>query len=80
MNEELRNKLRVKENEPNDWFETLYFKSNDSGSGIPWANMAPHPIFKKWIDQISLLEYAISLQRSEYQLAFKQINQIGVVS
>ena len=56
MNEELRKKLGVNENKPNDWFETLYSESNDSGSGVPWANMAPHPTFKKWIDQSSPLE------------------------
>ncbi|MCE7995219.1 MAG: class I SAM-dependent methyltransferase [Roseivirga sp.] len=56
MNEELRKKLGVNENEPNDWFETLYSESNDSGNGVPWANMAPHPIFKEWIDQSSPLE------------------------
>ena len=56
MNEELRKRLGVKENQPNDWFETLYSESNDSGSGVPWANMAPLPIFKKWIDQNSPLE------------------------
>jgi len=56
MNEKIRKKLGVKENNPNDWFETLYSESNDSGSGVPWANMAPHPIFKKWIDESSPLE------------------------
>lgn len=55
MSEELRKKLGVKENRPNDWFETLYSESNESGSGVPWANMAPHPFFKKWIDQFSAL-------------------------
>ena len=56
MNEALRKKLGVEEHKPNDWFETLYSESNDSGSGVPWANMAPHPIFKKWIDQSSPIE------------------------
>lgn len=51
MNEEMKNKLGVEENKPNDWFETLYSKSNQSGNGVPWANMAPHPIFKSWIDK-----------------------------
>ncbi|OIQ39154.1 MAG: hypothetical protein BM563_04920 [Bacteroidetes bacterium MedPE-SWsnd-G1] len=53
MNKELRDKLGVNENNPNDWFETLYSESNDSGSGVPWANMAPHPIFKNWINTLS---------------------------
>ena len=56
MNEEIRKKLGVNENKPNDWFETLYSESNDSGSGVPWANMAPHPIFKNWIDESSPLK------------------------
>lgn len=51
MNEEIRNKLGVDENQPNDWFETLYADSDDKGQGVPWANMAPHHIFKQWIDQ-----------------------------
>lgn len=49
MNEELRNKLGVKEDKPNDWFEVLYSESNEGGEGVPWANMAPHPLFKSWI-------------------------------
>lgn len=56
MNEEIRKKLGVKENKPNDWFETLYSESNNSGDGVPWANMEPHPIFKKWIDDNSPLK------------------------
>jgi len=56
MNEELRRELGVKEDKPNDWFETLYSGTTESGDGIPWANMAPHPIFKEWIDQYRLSE------------------------
>lgn len=55
MNEETRNKLGVAENKPNDWFETLYSKTNESGNGVPWANMAPHPVFKSWIDDNPLV-------------------------
>ncbi|MFY0687559.1 MAG: class I SAM-dependent methyltransferase [Cyclobacteriaceae bacterium] len=51
MNKEIRKKLGVEESKPNDWFETLYAESNDAGSGVPWANMAPHPVFKEWIDK-----------------------------
>lgn len=51
MNEELRKQLGVEENNPNDWFETLYTQSSEKGNGVPWANMAPHPLFKRWIDQ-----------------------------
>ncbi|MCU4174446.1 class I SAM-dependent methyltransferase [Carboxylicivirga sp. N1Y90] len=56
MNEEIRNKLGVEENKPNDWFEVLYSESNESGNGVPWANMAPHPVFKNWIDKTSSLK------------------------
>ncbi|RKE94860.1 class I SAM-dependent methyltransferase [Ichthyenterobacterium magnum] len=49
MNEKTRKKFGVDENKPNQWFETLYSKSNEGGKDIPWANMAPHPIFKNWI-------------------------------
>lgn len=49
MNEEFRKKLGIEENHPNDWFEVLYSDANDVGDGVPWANMAPHPLFKNWI-------------------------------
>lgn len=49
MSKELRDKLGVEENKPNDWFETLYATTTEDGEGVPWANMAPHPLFKKWI-------------------------------
>lgn len=51
MSDELRKKLGVKENKPNDWFETLYSESNESGEGVPWANMTSHPFFKKWMTE-----------------------------
>lgn len=51
MSEEIRKKFGITENKPNDWFETLYSASNVSGDGVPWANMAPHPVFKNWIDK-----------------------------
>lgn len=53
MSEERRKQFGVDENKPNDWFETLYATSNTNGNGIPWANMAPHPIFKNWLDNTS---------------------------
>lgn len=56
MNEELRKKLGVEENKPNDWFEQLYSESDEAGSGVPWANMTPHPIFKSWIDKFPALK------------------------
>ena len=47
----MRRKLGVDENKPNDWFESLYSESNESGQGVPWANMSPHPLLKSWIDR-----------------------------
>ena len=51
MNEKRRNELGIEENKPTEWFETLYSDSNEKGKGVPWANMAPHPIFKNWITE-----------------------------
>lgn len=51
MDQKTRKKLGVDENKPNDWFETLYSKTNEDGEGVPWANMTPHPVFKNWIDK-----------------------------
>lgn len=51
MDKAFRSKMGVAEEKPNDWFETLYSNSNESGEGVPWANMSPHPIFKDWLDQ-----------------------------
>lgn len=50
MNEELRKKLGVEEDMPNEWFETLYSESNEGGEGVPWAEMKPHSMFKNWLD------------------------------
>ena len=52
MSKELRDQLGVKEDRPNDWFETLYSDTSESGEGVPWANMTPHPLFKKWVDDV----------------------------
>ena len=49
MDEKTRKILGVDENKPNKWFETLYSDSNKGGEGVPWANMAPHPMLKSWI-------------------------------
>lgn len=53
MNAEMRKQLGIEENKPTDWFEELYSRSDESGTGIAWANMAPHPLFKKWVDTIA---------------------------
>ena len=54
MKEALRNQLEIVENKPTEWFEKLYITTTESGAGIPWANMAPHPLFKNWIDKNEL--------------------------
>jgi len=51
MDEQRRKNFGVDENKPNDWFETLYSKSNEEGNGVPWANMSPHPLFKSWMNK-----------------------------
>lgn len=51
MDEKTKNRLGVEENKPTDWFEKLYSEANEDGEGIPWANMAPHPVFKNWISK-----------------------------
>jgi 2-polyprenyl-3-methyl-5-hydroxy-6-metoxy-1,4-benzoquinol methylase len=50
MTEKARGKFIVDEDRPTDWFETLYSETGESGDGVPWANMSPHPLFKSWID------------------------------
>jgi len=54
MDENTRKTLGVNENKPNDWFETLYSTSNEKGEGVPWANMNPHPVFLKWLENNSI--------------------------
>jgi cyclopropane fatty-acyl-phospholipid synthase-like methyltransferase len=54
MDEQTKKALGVSENQPTDWFETLYANSSEAGNGVPWANMSTHPIFKKWLDQNKL--------------------------
>ncbi|WNJ20925.1 class I SAM-dependent methyltransferase [Pontibacter sp. G13] len=51
MDKETRKKLGIDEQKPTDWFESLYAGSSEAGNGIPWANMSPHPLFKKWIEE-----------------------------
>ena len=51
MEEHMKRKLRIDENQPNDWFETLYSETNEQGQGVPWAKMSPHPVFKSWMDK-----------------------------
>lgn len=51
MSKDFKKALNIQEDKPNDWFETLYSGSSESGEGIPWANMAAHPVFKPWIDE-----------------------------
>ncbi len=49
MSKEIRTKFGVNEEKPNQWFETLYAETNVKGEGVPWANMASHPMFKSWL-------------------------------
>ncbi|APD06216.1 hypothetical protein UJ101_00677 [Flavobacteriaceae bacterium UJ101] len=51
MSDQTKKRFGVDENKPTEWFETLYSETDQKGEGIPWANMAPHPIFKQWIDK-----------------------------
>ena len=55
MNDETQRILGVEENKPTDWFERIYSASSVAGNGVPWANMAPHPVFKHWIDENALV-------------------------
>ena len=56
MSQETQKRFGVEEDKPNDWFERLYAASDEGGVGVPWANMAPHPVFKSWIDPFPKLE------------------------
>ena len=51
MSEE-KKKFNISEDKPTDWFEDLYSGTNESGAGVPWANMEPHPMFAKWFDDV----------------------------
>ena len=54
MSENKKNNLGIREDRPTDWFEPLYARSGNDGSGIPWANMKTHPSFSEWLAQNSL--------------------------
>lgn len=45
---------KISESEPTAWFDDLYNDANESGAGVPWANMDTHPLFLKWLDQNKL--------------------------
>lgn len=47
MSEE-KKKFNISEDKPTDWFEDVYSATTETGEGVPWANMEPHPMFKKW--------------------------------
>ena len=51
MTDKTNKKYLVDENKPTDWFETLYAATDSTGAGVPWAKLAPHPLFKKWLDK-----------------------------
>jgi len=91
MNKEVRNKFGVDQDKPVDWFESLYSGTSESGEGVPWANMAPHPIFKKWIETphngsgktalvvgCGLGDDAIELESKGYQVTAFDISQSAI--
>ena len=45
----------VQEDQPIDWFESLYASSDVNGEGVPWANMETHPSFSRWLEQNPLV-------------------------
>jgi SAM-dependent methyltransferase len=32
------------------WFEAVYARAEDDPARVPWANLAPHPLARAWID------------------------------
>ncbi|BGE87616.1 hypothetical protein Ms3S1_40520 [Methylosinus sp. 3S-1] len=32
-----------------DWFEAVYRLAEDDPAGVPWANLAPHPLLASWL-------------------------------
>jgi 2-polyprenyl-3-methyl-5-hydroxy-6-metoxy-1,4-benzoquinol methylase len=32
------------------WFEAVYALAGDDPARVPWANLAPHPLAKSWVD------------------------------
>lgn len=44
----------ITEDQPTDWFEPLYSNATKDGAGVPWANMATHPAFAKWLTEFPL--------------------------
>lgn len=33
-----------------DWFETVYVRAQNDPALVPWANLAPHPLTRAWVD------------------------------
>jgi len=33
-----------------EWFETVYARAGGDPACVPWANLAPHPLTKDWVD------------------------------
>jgi len=33
-----------------DWFEAVYALAGDDPAGVPWANLAPHPLLTDWLE------------------------------
>lgn len=32
-----------------DWFKAVYNLASDDPAGVPWANLAPHPLLAQWL-------------------------------
>jgi SAM-dependent methyltransferase len=33
-----------------EWFEAVYARADNDPARVPWANLAPHPLTKSWVD------------------------------
>ncbi|HCH22943.1 MAG TPA: SAM-dependent methyltransferase [Oceanospirillaceae bacterium] len=49
MSDAKKNLLGIDEDQPTNWFEPLYARGKVDGAGVPWANMATHPCFLRWL-------------------------------
>jgi 2-polyprenyl-3-methyl-5-hydroxy-6-metoxy-1,4-benzoquinol methylase len=36
------------------WFEAVYELAGDDPAGVPWANLAPHPLLTQWLEKHSV--------------------------
>lgn len=92
MANEHQKKFSIQEDKPADWFEPLYAGSNRSGEGVPWANMATHPSFRRWLDQHPLIGHgklalvigcgmgddAIELEKQGFQVTAFDVSETAI--